>query len=214
MDSSLCDAKTLKIVSVNRYIPVWTNIFLFLPPLLALTQIKNPTLIKFGFLGLIVATVSLLHHIYSTQELNPKDLCKKKKLPSEMKSEVTLKFLSKTYDLYPRRMKARTSLKFLDGILACTWGIISIYLVVRSPVKAWALKGTALILLLIALFFFILASKRLNAAGKYYKKFNQNNLESQENTMEYDLYHGFWHTVMGMVLFVVVFLYINLHGNN
>ena len=186
MPRNLCNSNTLKIVSVNRYVPVWTNIFLFLPALLALTQKHNPVLVKFGVLGLFVATVSLLHHLYATDELDPKDLCKKK-LPDQPKTE--------------------KSLSVLDVALANIWGFIALYLVLTSPVKSWTLKGTVLLLFVIALFFFILGAKGNGVAARYYKKLGRNNLKSQENIMEYDLYHGFWHTILGMSLFVVVFLY-------
>ena len=177
----------MKIVSVNRYVPVWTNIFLILPALLALSQTHNRTLVIFGIFGLIVTTISFLHHFYSNQDLNAKDLCKKKNLP--------------------KHTKFVQSLRALDIVFANLWGIAAVYLLFTSSVDSWVLKGGALVLLIIALVFFFLGSRKLGVAIKYYKKFKRNNSISQENIMEYDLYHGFWHTILGMTLFVVIFLH-------
>jgi len=187
MDDGLCNENTLRIASVNRYVPVWTNIFLLLPALVALSQIHNRTLVIFGIFGLIVTTISFLHHLYSNQDLNPKDLCKKKALPEHTK------FVK--------------SLRILDILLALLWAISGGYLLFTSSVDSWVLKGTALVLLIIAMVFFFVGGRKLDVAMKYYKKFKRNNSIAQENVMEYDLYHGFWHTILGMTLFIVIFLH-------
>ena len=44
MDTILCD----KIVTVNRAVPVGTNVF---PSVLALTQTNQPMVVNFGILG-------------------------------------------------------------------------------------------------------------------------------------------------------------------
>jgi len=187
MDEDLCNENTLRIVSVNRAVPIWTNIFLFLPSVLALSQTKNPTLVKFGIFGLIVSTISLLHHIYSNEDLKSKDLCKSKNIPEHTK------FVQSLY-------------KF-DYVFAVVWGIFAIYLIVTSPIESRILQGTTVVLLIISFFFYFLANKNLKSALKNYKKLNHNNAISQENMMEYDLYHGFWHATLGMTLFIAVFLH-------
>ena len=69
MDTILCE----KIVTVNRAVPVWTNVFLLIPSVLALTQTNQPMLVRFGILGVIVSVVSALHHVYP---MGPKATCK------------------------------------------------------------------------------------------------------------------------------------------
>ena len=91
-------------------------------------------------------------------------------------------------------------------LLAILWGIAGGYLLFTSSVDSWVLKGTALVLLIIAMVFFFVGGRKLDVAMKYYKKFKRNNSISQENVMEYDLYHGFCHAV-GMDLFGVIFLH-------
>ncbi len=70
MDTILCD----KIVTVNR----WTNVFILIPSVLALTQTNQPMLVKFGIFGVIVSVVSALHHVYP---MGPKALCKSQRAP-------------------------------------------------------------------------------------------------------------------------------------
>jgi len=91
--------------------------------------------------------------------------------------------------------------------LSICGGIAAAYLLFTSSADSWVLKGGALVLLIIAMFFFFLGGRKLGVAIKYYKKFKRNNSISQENIMEYDLYHGFWHAVLGTTLFVVFFLH-------
>ena len=111
MDTILCD----KIVTVNR----WTNVFILIPSVLALTQTNQPMLVKFGILGVIVSVVSALHHVYP---MGPKALCKSQRTPSTT--------------------KVARSFRTLDVFFASIWGVAAVYLIVTAP-YAPALKASA-----------------------------------------------------------------------
>ena len=182
MDTIWCD----KIVTVNRAVPVWTNVFLLIPSVLALTQTNQPMLVRFGVLGVIVSVVSALHHVY---QMKPKSLCKSQRLP------ITT--------------KVARSFQIIDCIFASVWGMAAVYLIVRAP-AAPALKTSAVAMLVRGATMFGLARYHMRKAAKEDRNSSSERAAVLANNMKYDLYHGFWHATMGTVVFLAIVLHMTL----
>ena len=175
MDTVLCD----KIVTVNRAVPVWTNVFLLIPSVLALTQTNQPMLVRFGILGVIVSVVSALHHVY---QMEPKSLCKSQRLPNTT-------------------IVAR-SFTILDCIFAIIWGVAAVYLIVTAP-AAPAVKASAAAMLVLGAAMFGLARQHARKTAKEDRNSSSERAAVLANNMKFDLYHGFWHAAMGTVVFLM-----------
>ncbi len=120
MDTIRCE----KIVTVIRAVPVWTNVFLLIPSVLALTQTHQPVLVRFGILGVIVSVVSALHHLYPMG-------------PTTCKSQRA-----------PQPTKVAISFQIIDVVLASIWGVAAGYLIVTAP-AAPAVKTSAVAMMVL-----------------------------------------------------------------